>query len=62
MTDLRVAIGLFFLLIGGILIGLGAFHPDLRAPLTNGNVNLCAGLCIFLFGGAMLWLGKRKPS
>ena len=62
MTDLRLPIGLFFLLIGGILVGLGAFHPDLRAPLTDGNVNLYAGLCMFIFGGAMLWLGKHKPS
>ena len=59
MSDLRVTIGLFFLLLGGILCVVGAANPSLRAPLTEVNVNLYAGSCILVFGGVMLWLGKH---
>jgi hypothetical protein len=59
MTDLRVTIGFFFLLLGAILCVLGVADAGLRAPLTEVNVNLYAGACILIFGGVMLWLGKR---
>jgi hypothetical protein len=62
MTDLRVAIGFFFLLVGGLVTGVGVVRPELRAPLTGVNVNLYAGLGIFFFGGVMLWLGRRRSS
>jgi len=60
MSDLRVTIGLLFLLLGGILCGLGLVEPGLRAPLTEVNVNLYAGAAIVVFSGVMLWLGKRQ--
>lgn len=60
MSDLRVTIGLFFLLLGVILCALGVVFPGLRAPLTQVNVNLYAGASILIFGGVMLWLGKRR--
>lgn len=60
MSDLRVTIGIFFLALGAILCVLGVADPGLRAPLTQVNVNLYAGSVILIFGGAMLWLGKRR--
>ncbi|MEO8130737.1 MAG: hypothetical protein ABJF23_21305 [Bryobacteraceae bacterium] len=60
MLDLRNPSGWFFLLLGGILVSLGVFLPDLRAPLSTVNVNLFAGSAMMVFGGAMLWLAHRK--
>jgi len=60
MLDLRNPSGWFFLLLGGILVSLGVFMPDLRAPLSTVNVNLLAGSAMMVFGGAMLWLAHRK--
>lgn len=56
--DLRVPSGWFFLLLGAILIGMGAFSGA-SAPLTSINVNLYAGIVMAIFGGWMLWLSKR---
>jgi hypothetical protein len=60
MLDLRVPSGWFFSILGVILLSLGIFNPDLRAPLTVGNVNLYSGLAMGLFGGGMLWLAYRR--
>ncbi len=56
MSDLRVPIGVFFTVIGGLLVAV----PGARAPLTVAPVNLYAGLSMIVFGGVMLWLGLRK--
>jgi hypothetical protein len=56
--DLRVTTGWFFLLLGAILIAMGAL-TTYSAPLTTHNVNLYAGLAMAIFGGWMLWLSKR---
>ena len=56
--DLHVPTGWFFLLLGAILIGMGTLSSS-SAPLTTHNVNLFAGLAMAIFGGWMLWLGKR---
>jgi hypothetical protein len=61
MDDLRIPSGIFFALLGVILCVMGIVFPDLRAPLTGANVNLFAGLGMFIFGGALLWLARR-PS
>jgi hypothetical protein len=61
MWDLRTPSGLFFLLLGLILCGLGLFWPGARAPLTDMNVNLYCGLGMLVFGGVLLWLARR-PS
>jgi hypothetical protein len=58
MDDLRTPIGLFFTIVGIILIVVSLSSPA-RAPLTDANVNLYAGLCMLVFGGAMLWLSRR---
>jgi hypothetical protein len=57
--DLRVSSGSFFVLLGGILLVLGIFSPDLRAPLTELNVNLYSGALMFAFGAALLILARR---
>ncbi len=59
MLDLRIPSGWFFLLMGLILTGLGIFSPDLRAPLSEVNVNLYCGLFMILFGGFLLLLAWR---
>ncbi len=56
MTDLRLPIGIFFVLIGLILFAL----PGNRAPLTDVPVNAYAGAAMLIFGGAMLWLARRR--
>jgi len=58
MNDLRTPIGLFFTLIGLILLGVGLLSSA-RAPLTDVNINLYAGACMLVFGGVMLWLARR---
>jgi hypothetical protein len=55
MNDLRLPIGVFFLLLGGLL----ATTPSGGAPMTNSPVNLYVGLCSLAFGGLMVWLARR---
>lgn len=59
MSDLRIPIGIFFALVGAILAATGILS-DYRAPLETGNLNLFAGVIILIFGGVMLWLGRRS--
>lgn len=59
MWDLRKPSGIFFALLGLILLGLGVLDPGLKAPLLDVNVNLYAGLMMLVFGGALLWLARR---
>jgi hypothetical protein len=58
MLDLRVPAGSFFLLLGLILTGLGIFAPDMRAPLTEVNVNLYSGLSMVAFGAFLLLMAR----
>ena len=55
MNDLRIPIGTFLAVIGGLLM----FVPGERAPLTAAPVNLYAGLSMLLFAAVMLWLALR---
>jgi hypothetical protein len=57
--DLRVPSGWFFLLLGGILILVGVL-TNAAAPLTDVNVNLYTGVAMALFGGALLWLSRKR--
>lgn len=59
MLDLRLPSGLFFALVGLILVVLGIFDPGLRAPLTQTNVNLYSGLFMLGFGLFLLGLARR---
>ncbi len=58
--DLRVPSGWFFSLLGLILIGFGLFAPDIRASLTESNINLYCGICMLVFGLFLLVLAKRS--
>ena len=60
MLDLRVPSGWFFALIGLIVLGMGVFSPETRAPLTDINVNLYCGLVLLAFGATLLLLARRR--
>ena len=59
MLDLRVPSGWFFVILGAIVLAVGLVQPDLRAPLTDVNVNLYSGVSILLFGGFLLLMARR---
>ena len=59
MFDLRLPSGLFFVLIGLVLVGFGLFSPGLRAPMTDANVDLYAGAVMLGFGAFLLFLARR---
>jgi hypothetical protein len=58
MNDLRIPIGLFFSIVGVLLVFVGLVF-DYRAPLTDVNVNLYSGISMLVFGSVMLWLARR---
>ena len=60
--DLRIPSGLFFALLGLILTVMGLFSPGVRAPLTDVNVNLYAGITMLVFGAVLLVLGRRAAT
>jgi hypothetical protein len=62
MMDLRLPSGLFFVLLGLILVGMGVFAPETRAALTEANVNLYAGLAMLVFGAFLLIMAKRASG
>ncbi len=63
MMDLRLPSGLFFTLLGLILVGLGIFAPGLRADLlTDANVNLYSGAAMLVFGVILLLMAKRASG
>jgi hypothetical protein len=62
MLDLRIPSGLFFTLLGVILVAIGLFQPDLRAPLTDANVNLYSGVAMLAFGVFLLVLARRSEG
>ena len=62
MLDLRIPSGLFFLALGVILTAVALVQPNLRAPLTDGNVNLYCGVFMIFFGGMLLLLARRRRA
>jgi hypothetical protein len=58
MIDLRTPIGLFFALVGAILIVV-SFTAPTHPELTDANVNLYSGISMLVFGSVMLWLARR---
>ena len=58
MNDLRIPIGLFFSIVGAILLVTG-FAGSSHAPLGPENVNLYCGVSMLVFGSVMLWLARR---
>jgi uncharacterized membrane protein len=59
MLDLRVPSGWFFVILGAIVLVVGLVQPDLRAPLTDVNVNLYSGVSMLVFGGFLLLMARR---
>jgi hypothetical protein len=59
MSDLRVTIGGFFVLVGAI-VGATGLAANYQAPLESANVNLYCGISMLIFGAIMLWLAWRK--
>jgi hypothetical protein len=59
MMDLRLPSGLFFAILGVLLTGLGVIEPGMRAPLTDVNINLYAGLSMLAFGAFLLLMARR---
>jgi len=62
MLDLRVPSGWFFTLLGVILVGMGVFAPELRAALTDFNVNLYAGIAMLVFGLFLLLMARQAAG
>jgi hypothetical protein len=56
MKDLRTPIGIFFVILGLLVIAA----PGAHAALTSAPVNLYSGLAMLGFGGVMLVLAFRK--
>ena len=59
MTDLRIPIGLFFAIVGALLLIVAAIGPSVSAPLTTANVDLYCGGSMLVGGSVMLWLARR---
>ena len=57
LSDLRFIIGLFFALAGALLLVL-SFTVTSDKEFGK-NLNLYAGLAMFIFGLFMLWLNRR---
>jgi hypothetical protein len=57
MEDLRNPSGIFFVLLGLILVGMS--FTGATAPLLEIDLNLYTGLFMLAFGGTLLWLAKR---
>lgn len=60
--DLRRPSGYFFTLLGLVLTLMGIVAPGMRAPLTEANVNLYAGIAMLVFGGVLLLLARRAGA
>lgn len=62
MIDLRLPVGIFFILVGAILLVYGYLHPTL---VQGYNVNFDWGIVIFIFGALMTVFGiaaQRRPA
>ena len=62
--DVRLPMGLLFLILGLILAGYGLMaDPAIYAKHSLGqNVNLIWGVIFALFGALMLWLKSRSKE
>jgi hypothetical protein len=56
MNDLRNPIGLFFAIVGLLLLE----QWRETAPLTTAPVNLYVGITMILFGLVMVWLARKR--
>jgi hypothetical protein len=61
--DIRTPIGLMFAILGALLFVWGLVSPaSLYARSLDLNVNATWGTVLLVFGGVMLWLGRRSPA
>ncbi len=59
--DLRLPIGVLFLLVGGLLVVFGLVSdPSIYAASLGVNVNLWWGVVMMLFGGVMTVPALRR--
>ena len=58
MNDLRNPIGIFFALLGGLLLTESSAH----AAFTDAPVNLYTGVAMIVFGAGMLALAYRNRN
>ncbi len=62
--DLRIPMGLMFLLVGAILsiYGLATQGSPIYEKSVGLNINLIWGIVMLVFGGIMFLLGRRGQS
>ncbi len=62
--DLRIPMGLMFLIVGAILtvFGLTTMGSPIYAKSVGMNINLIWGGVMLVFGGTMFLLGRRSQS
>jgi hypothetical protein len=61
--DIRIPLGLIFLIIGGIMATFGIFtHGDaaIYEKSLGVDLNLTWGLIMFVFGAIMYFVGRRQ--
>lgn len=60
--DIRIPLGMIFLIIGGIMSAFGFYsrHSALYDRSLGANLNLTWGLIMFVFGLVMYVVGKRQ--
>jgi hypothetical protein len=60
--DIRIPLGLIFLIIGGIMgvYGLATNHSAIYEKSLEVNLNLLWGALMFLFGAIMFFIGRRQ--
>ena len=60
--DIRIPLGLIFLIIGGVMSVFGVFtrHSAIYEKSLDVNLNLGWGLLMFLFGAIMFFIGRRQ--
>jgi hypothetical protein len=64
--DIRLPIGLLFASLGGLLWVFGMAtqftEPLMYERSLNININFWWGLVMLIFGGTMIWLGRRTTK
>jgi ABC-type Fe3+-siderophore transport system permease subunit len=62
--DLRIPMGLMFLIVGAILsvYGVVTMGSPIYAKSVGMNINLIWGLVMLVFGGLMFLLGQRSQK
>ena len=60
--DIRIPLGLIFLIIGGIMTVFGVFtrHSAIYEKSMDVNLNLGWGVLMLLFGAVMFVIGRRQ--